>query len=82
MAQAKPEEKKKEKTRTFSPKDIAVMLGGNEPLSSIGKMIVSNKTSAPSYGFGTSDRDKETRRFLSKELSMGIHYGMTPSLSS
>jgi len=37
--------------------------------SSIGKMNLSQKPSAPIYGFGTSDRKQQAKVFHSKELS-------------
>lgn len=45
----------------------------NEAYSSIGKMVLSSKQSMPVFGFGTSDRDKEQKRYVSDEMSKSIH---------
>lgn len=45
--------------------------------TSIGKMQVSNKTSAPSYGFGTSSRQKQAKVYQSEELSRTQFVGKT-----
>jgi len=37
--------------------------------SSLGKMQLSHKPTAPIYGFGTSDRKQQAKVFRSKELS-------------
>lgn len=45
--------------------------------SGFGKMMVSTKPSAPKYGFGTADRQKQAKVFQSKALSktfVGTHF--------
>eukprot|EP01017_Pseudomicrothorax_dubius_P005195 TRINITY_DN11254_c0_g1_i5.p1 TRINITY_DN11254_c0_g1~~TRINITY_DN11254_c0_g1_i5.p1 ORF type:complete len:190 (+),score=21.05 TRINITY_DN11254_c0_g1_i5:67-636(+) len=70
------EEKKPTQTVTFSMKDNPLVMT-KEAYSAIGKMTLSTKTSAPIYGFGTSDRNKEQKRFINAELSMSAHVGKT-----
>jgi len=45
--------------------------------SSVGKMQLSQKSSAPCYGFGTSDRKQQAKVFRSKELSSTQFVGKT-----
>jgi len=44
--------------------------------SSIGKMKLSHKPTAPQYGFGTADRKKQAKIFQSKELCKTQFVGM------
>ena len=48
-----------------------------EKYSSIGRMLISTKPSAPKYGFGTADRQKQAKVFQSKELSKTAFIGKT-----
>mmetsp|Transcript_9440 Transcript_9440/g.25619 ORF Transcript_9440/g.25619 Transcript_9440/m.25619 type:complete len:94 (+) Transcript_9440:775-1056(+) len=41
--------------------------GQYDSYSSVGNQKYSTKKTQPSYGFGTSNRDKQTKVFLSKE---------------
>jgi len=45
--------------------------------SSIGKMQLSSKTTAPCFGFGTADRQKQAKIFQSKELCKTQFVGKT-----
>jgi len=61
------EEKPVEK-KIYTQKDLLEFQPSNM-YSSIGRMIVSHMSSAPSHGFGTADRKKAAKVFQSKELS-------------
>lgn len=52
----------------FQPEDL---------YSSIGKMKVSTKSTAPAYGFGTASRQKQAKVFQSQELSKTQFVGKT-----
>jgi len=54
--------------RVYSYNDLLEFKNPNL-YSSIGKMTVSSKPTAPQYGFGTADRKKAAKVFQSKELS-------------
>ena len=54
--------------KTYNYQDLAAFQPDNL-YSSIGKMQVSTKTSAPAFGFGTSNRQKQAKVFHSEELS-------------
>ena len=59
---------KKEKEVNYGVKDIA-MIENPQTYSTFGKMVDSNKRTAPSFGFGTSTRKTREKVFTSKKLS-------------
>jgi len=62
--------------RVYSYNDLLEFKNPNL-YSSIGKMTVSSKPTAPQYGFGTADRKKAAKVFQSKELSTTQFVGKT-----
>jgi len=53
--------------KVYTYQDL-IQFQSSEVYSSIGKMRVSTKSSAPAYGFGTADRKQQAKVFTSKDL--------------
>ena len=70
-----PEDEKPVQPRTYNYEDLLQFQGDNL-YSSIGKMQVSSKPTAPAYGFGTADRKKQAKVFQSKDLCKTQFYGI------
>jgi len=70
------EEEKPVIKKTYNYSDLHKFQNDNM-YSSIGKIVNSEKPSAPSYGFGTSDRKKQAKVFQSKDLCKTQFMGTT-----
>jgi len=70
------EEEKPIQKKVYTYDDL-IQFQNAELYSSIGKMKISTKPTAPSYGFGTSNRQKLQKVFCSEELSRTHFVGKT-----
>ena len=68
MQNQEPVEEVKPIPKVYSYFDLLQFESPNK-YSGFGKMVISNKASAPKYGFGTADRQKQAKVFQSKALS-------------
>ena len=62
------EEEKPVEKKNYEYKDLLQFQSGSI-YSSVGKMLLSTKTTAPNFGFGTSNRQKQAKVYQSEELS-------------
>jgi hypothetical protein len=69
-------ESKSKPKKVYDYQDL-IAFQSSEVYSSIGKMRLSSKSSAPCYGFGTADRAKQAKVFTSKELCKTQFLGKT-----
>ena len=60
----------------FTSKDV-ILIENSQAFSSLGKMIDSKKKTEPMYRFGTSDRQKMEKVFITKQLSKAQFLGKT-----
>lgn len=72
MAEIKPEEVKEKKVYNYQ--DL-IKFSNTEIYSAFGEMKESVKPSAPKFSFGTSTRDAEPKKFVSKEMAVVDCYG-------
>lgn len=68
MQNQEPVEEIKAVPKVYSYFDLLQFESPNK-YSGFGKMTISTKPSAPKYGFGTADRQKQAKVFQSKALS-------------
>ncbi len=61
------DEEKPVEVKIYNQQDLLQFQNANM-YSSIGRMVLSSMTSAPTVGFGTADRKKQAKIFQSKEL--------------
>ena len=72
MAEQKSPEKDEKKAYTYQ--DL-IKFSNTEIYSAFGEMRESNKPSAPHFAFGTSTRDAEPKKFVSKEMAVVDCFG-------
>jgi len=70
------EEEKPVEKKNYEYKDLIQFQSGSI-YSSVGKMLLSNKLTAPNFGFGTSTRQKKAKVYQSEELSRTQFIGKT-----
>lgn len=62
------------KKKVYEYSDLIYLESPNK-ISTFGKNPVSDIKSSPCYGFGTSDREKEKKVYISKDLSKLSMFG-------
>lgn len=72
MAEAKPQEDKEKKAYTYQ--DL-IKFSNTEIYSAFGEMKESKKSTAPQFSFGTSTREAEPKKFVSKEMAVVDCFG-------
>ena len=72
MAEQKSPEKEEKKVYTYQ--DL-IKFSNTEIYSAFGDMRESKKPSAPHFSFGTSTRDAEPKKFVSKEMAVVDCFG-------
>lgn len=70
------EDEKPVEIKVYTQQDLLQFQNANM-YSSIGRMVLSSMTSAPTVGFGTADRKKQAKIFQSKELCKTQFIGKT-----
>ena len=72
MSQVKAQEQKQKKVYTYQ--DL-IKFSNTEIYSAFGEMKESKKNTAPQFSFGTSTRDAEPKKFVSKEMAVVDCFG-------
>jgi len=75
------DEEKPVEIKVYNQQDLLQFQNPNM-YSSIGRMVLSSMTSAPTVGFGTADRKKQGKIFQSKELSKTQFIGIITTFPS
>lgn len=63
-----PREKKTPQKKVYDYSNL-IYFESPQKNSTFGKVITSDIKSSPSYGFGTSDREKEKNVYISRDIS-------------